>query len=111
MNRYCSFDRLSRLAVFFSVCFLVPFAQVGRASDAHQYFKNYFVTGDYVVAGVGLRGTGASSGPLAGFATGTINMSGVPCTSAVTPGPDGKPLPVGPVPCFNMDGTPAMGAV
>src|SRR5690242_12935444 len=32
--------------------------------------NNYFVTGDYVVGGVGLRGFGDGSG----FATGTINI-------------------------------------
>src|SRR5215468_9775959 len=34
-----------------------------------DYFKNYFVTGDYVAAGVGLRGTGVN-----GFATGNITI-------------------------------------
>ena len=38
-----------------------------------QFFKNYFVTGDYAVAGVGLRGTG-----VGGVATGQINFAGVP---------------------------------
>lgn len=44
------------------------------AADSLQYTKNYFVTGDYQVAGVGLRGKGGADG----FATGTITMSGVP---------------------------------
>src|SRR5258708_22945157 len=48
-------------------------APLVRASDALSYTRNYFVTGDYKVAGVGLRGTGVN-----GFATGTITMSGVP---------------------------------
>ena len=41
--------------------------------DSLQFFKNYFVTGDYAVAGVGLRGTGNG-----GLATGTIAMNTVP---------------------------------
>jgi len=49
------------------------FAQLASASDALSFFNNWFVTGDYAVAGVGLRGTGVN-----GWATGTINMSGVP---------------------------------
>ena len=44
------------------------FAQSG--SDSLTFFKNYFVTGDYVVGGVGLRGRG----DLTGFATGTIGI-------------------------------------
>src|SRR5262249_9947004 len=44
------------------------FAQSG--SDSLAFFKNYFVTGDYVVGGVGLRGLG----DLTGFATGTISI-------------------------------------
>jgi hypothetical protein len=47
--------------------------QVLRASDALSFFNNWFVTGDYAVAGVGLRGTG-----VGGWATGAINMAGVP---------------------------------
>ncbi|MEO8658238.1 MAG: hypothetical protein ABI693_07195 [Bryobacteraceae bacterium] len=42
-------------------------------TDSLHYFKNYFVTGDYAVAGVGLRGQGVN-----GFATGTIYLNGVP---------------------------------
>ena len=41
----------------------------GDASDGLGYFKNYFVTGDYVAAGVGLQRTGVN-----GFATGTITI-------------------------------------
>lgn len=44
-----------------------------------QFVNNYFVTGDYVVSGVGLRGLGDASG----FAAGTINMpdkNSVPAT-------------------------------
>ncbi len=52
---------------------LVLFAQAAWASDALTFFNNWFVTGDYAVAGVGLRGTGVN-----GWATGTINMTDVP---------------------------------
>ncbi len=43
------------------------------AAPALSYTKNYFLTGDYVVAGVGLRGTGVN-----GFASNTLTVSGVP---------------------------------
>ena len=48
-------------------------AQVAWASDALTFFNNWFVTGDYVVGGVGLRGTGKS-----GTATGKIVMPALP---------------------------------
>src|SRR5215472_7416388 len=44
---------------------LVP--PMASAQQNLQYFKNYFVTGDYVVASVGLQHTGVN-----GLATGTI---------------------------------------
>ncbi|HEX4643951.1 MAG TPA: hypothetical protein VH161_10800, partial [Candidatus Acidoferrales bacterium] len=47
-------------------------ATPGRADNLH-YFKNYFVTGDYTVAGVGLFGKGVS-----GMATGNITVADVP---------------------------------
>ena len=52
----------------------------GRAQSANplKFFDNYFVTGDYVVAGVGLRGLGGLNGSPAGIARGTITVSGVP---------------------------------
>jgi hypothetical protein len=49
---------------------------VVQASDALSFFNNWFVTGDYAVAGVGLRGTGVN-----GWATGSINMTGVPANA------------------------------
>gem|GEM_PF-394090 len=48
------------------------------AQNSLRFFKNYFVTGDYAVAGVGLRGQGAG-----GFAQGTINLSTVPAGADV----------------------------
>jgi hypothetical protein len=48
------------------------FGQGASAQDTTNplnLFKNYFVTGDYVVGGVGLRGLGVN-----GYATGTIRI-------------------------------------
>jgi len=39
--------------VIIAIGFLSLFAQLGRASDTLSFFKNYFVTGDAAVAGVG----------------------------------------------------------
>ena len=44
-------------------------APSAHAQQALEFFKNYFLTGDYVAAGVGLRGTGVN-----GLATGTITI-------------------------------------
>ena len=38
-------------------------------AQALNFYKNYFVTGDYEVGGVGLKGTGVN-----GMATGTIDI-------------------------------------
>ena len=56
------------LLVFLLFSCAALFAPSGRAEDLH-YFKNYFVTGNYAVAGVGLYATGVN-----GWATGTIDM-------------------------------------
>ena len=50
--------------------------RMARASDALSFFNNWFVTGDYAVAGIGLRGTGVN-----GWATGSINMTSVPANA------------------------------
>ena len=44
-------------------------ASTAHAEQSLKFFKNYFLTGDYVAAGVGLRGTGVN-----GLATGTITI-------------------------------------
>ncbi len=49
-----------------------------QAPDGLTFFKNYFITGDYAVAGVGLRGTGVN-----GIATGSITMAQVPPTADI----------------------------
>jgi hypothetical protein len=77
MSRKLLFRQI-QVALFVVAAALAVFGQAAQASDALSFWKNYFVTGDYVVAGVGLRGTGVN-----GFATGTINLSGVPCTGGI----------------------------
>ena len=66
---------MRRAGIYRVLCFIVLalLAPAAWASDALSFFNNWFVTGDYVVGGVGLRATGVN-----GFATGTIKMSGVP---------------------------------
>jgi hypothetical protein len=44
-------------------------APASQAQSSLHYFKNYFLTGDYVAAGVGLRGKGVD-----GLASGSINI-------------------------------------
>jgi hypothetical protein len=66
MNR----ARVSR--IFFLIS-LTLFAQGIWAGDALNFFNNWFVTGDYVTAGVGLRGQGVN-----GFASGSINVPALP---------------------------------
>jgi hypothetical protein len=53
-------------------CCAAMFAPPDHAQSLN-FYKNYFVTGDYTVAGVGLYGKGVN-----GIATGAINMSSVP---------------------------------
>ena len=47
-------------------------------ADALTYFKSFFVTGDYAVAGTGLRGRGVN-----GYATGTVQFAGVPANADI----------------------------
>ena len=61
-----------------AVLFLLLLAPAAQAQSGLNFFKNWFVTGDYVVGGVGLEAKGAG-----GLATGTINVSGVPANSVV----------------------------
>ena len=73
---------LSSLHVF---AFLIGFGQAAFAQTPLNFSNNYFVTGDYVVAGVGLRGLGVN-----GFATKQFTMpdaNSVPSTG-VPPGAD-----------------------
>jgi MBG domain-containing protein/YDG domain-containing protein/galactose oxidase-like protein len=77
-------------ASIFSLTFLALIAQTAQA-QALNFFNNWFLTGDYASAGVGL----ANQGGL-----GTINMTGVPCTAGT--GPAG-----GIVPCTTAGAAPA----
>src|SRR5262245_1259996 len=62
-----------------ALSFVALLTQVGHGQsspppDALGFFKNYFITGDYVVGGVGLRGFGGTSDvtgvdPVPGIAT------------------------------------------
>ena len=79
LNSACSSKAVFR-AVAVTVCVLAqPAAALAQSQGALNFFKNYFVTGDYVVKGVGLRGTGTLD-PATNekLATGTISMAGVP---------------------------------
>src|SRR6516165_3727319 len=63
-----------------------PAPRVARDANALTFFKNYFVAGDYVTGGVGLRGQGVVNSGVATmvggsnqlYATGTIHMGDVP---------------------------------
>src|ERR1700756_5195192 len=57
------------LPVTAALLLLVSCAQVSLAQNQLTLAQNYFVTGDYVVGGVGLRGLGVN-----GFASGTIKI-------------------------------------
>jgi hypothetical protein len=67
-------------AVAITACiFALPSAARAQSQGALNFFKNYFVTGDYVVGGVGLRGTGtvdAATGVK--MASGSIPIANVP---------------------------------
>ncbi len=83
MSRKLTSLLLIRISVFLTFFFPVLFAPkaMAQGSDtALRYFKNYFVTGDYATASVGLRGTGTG-----GYARGTIDMNAVPCTTRPVP--------------------------
>ncbi len=68
-----------------------------QATDALRFFKNYFVTGDYGVGGIALRGQGVPNADVQAitqalapgtavpskYATGTIHMSGVPSNADI----------------------------
>jgi hypothetical protein len=85
---------LSKSATIFGLVFLALFVQIASAQAPLNYFQNYFVTGDYVVGGVGGLSTQGSN------PTATINFSGVPCTS-------GPGLFAGVVPCTARGANPA----
>src|SRR5262249_710350 len=81
---------LVQATVAFGLLLLFGFSPTGLAQPSDpplNFFKNYIVTGDSVVGGVGLRGLG----DVTGFATGTINIpdtANYPNAKAVPPGAD-----------------------
>lgn len=66
--------RYIRLLIFGS---LALSSQTALAADALKFFNNWFVTGDYASAGVGLANTSGA---------GAIKMTDVPCTSGAGAG-------------------------
>ncbi len=85
----------SKSAAIFGLVFLALFVQVASAQQPPlNYFQNYFVTGDYVVGGVG------ALSPTNPNPTATIKFSGVPCTS-------GPGLLASVVPCTAKGAVPA----
>jgi hypothetical protein len=73
---------VSLFCVTASLLVMQPRVQT-QPPDALKFFKNFFLTGDYVVAGVGLRGLGGMNGSPAGLATGTISLTSVPADADV----------------------------
>src|ERR1051326_2281577 len=65
---------------FLFIAILGFFDQSGQAADGLRFFKDYFVTGDYVASGVGLRGTGHS---MADPCT-DQNQANMPCPTKPT---------------------------
>jgi len=65
--------RVALLVVIAVLAAQVPGQTAAPTTDALKFFKNYFITGGYRVAGVGLADQSVN-----GIATGNINMTGVP---------------------------------
>jgi YDG domain-containing protein len=84
-----------------ALALLALFSSVTQAQQVQlSYFKNYFVTGDYVVGGVSLANAARTvSGSTISVAD-SINFSGVPCTS-------GPGLAASVIPCTSRGGQPA----
>src|SRR5262249_48048209 len=70
-----------RNATLVTFAFLVMFAQVGQSAGTEplNFFRNWFLTGDVRMAGVGLRSLGGPDG----MAHGTIQMNNVPADGEV----------------------------
>jgi len=81
----CRRRRALSASSFLGLLILVGFAQPSLAQNQLALVNNYFVTGDYVVGGVGLRGSGVN-----GVATGQIQIPdpAQPNSAAVPPGAD-----------------------
>jgi hypothetical protein len=89
MNSGVQWQAIGKKALAWSAALVIVLmmlpAQQASAGDALNFFKNYFVTGDYVSGGVGLLGQGTKNTPtqtitggVANYATNVIHMSGVP---------------------------------
>src|SRR5262249_13979401 len=91
--------RSLRTAVLFSIA-IGAFAHsvtAAPATDALKFWKNYFITGDYVVGGVGLRGHGVLDPNLnLSFSNGEINIGDttVPNGSSPVPTTNGVPADI-----------------
>lgn len=77
-TRFSVAARLSLLVVVAILAAQVPGQTAAPTTDSLKFFKNYFITGGYKVAGVGLAGQAVN-----GIATGNINMTGVPAGAEV----------------------------
>ena len=78
-------NRRFAIAAFMVLSSMAIVQDSAQAQGPLNLFKNYFVTGDYVSGGVGLRGLGvtstaiqAVSGGVSSYATGVIHISGIP---------------------------------
>ncbi len=73
MKRTSSIAAIAVLSLYAAL--VAQQAPKSTPADPLKFFKNYFVTGDYVVGGIGVRGLGVN-----GIATGTIRIdpTGVP---------------------------------
>ena len=69
-----------RRAVFLCLIVVAAASQPTRTAegDALKFFQNYFVTGDYAVGGIALRGKGVN-----GIARAAIPFTGVPADADV----------------------------
>ena len=80
---------LKRAVVILALGIPSLFAQLEESDGPLKFYKNHFVTGDYVVGGKGLRGLGVldpTSQAITGstqsrYATGTINITNVPANA------------------------------
>jgi Bacterial Ig-like domain (group 3)/MBG domain (YGX type)/Bacterial Ig-like domain (group 2) len=92
----------AKTATIFGLAFLALFVPAAQAQGPLNYFKNYFVTGDYVAGGVGLANVKPVKGPVTGAVelTTSITLNSVPCTT-------GPGLLASVIPCTNKGAVPA----